>query len=175
MVHGQIEGWEAWPEGYATPNTALHVCDAELVPGTSQRDHRYRAHVARRLADADAGEHRHIKDPELKSRFERWWGTANMEALPRMKLYKLAWISWGPNSRTAPSLREFYAGIPSWCATRAIVKRRGRSSTQPSNAFWLASIRQPSREWTCQPAHREDAEIRSSILGGLYRQQLFLL
>jgi 4-hydroxyphenylacetate 3-monooxygenase len=30
-------------------------------------------------------------DAGLRDRFERWWKTPSIEALPRLNLYKLAW------------------------------------------------------------------------------------
>ena len=111
MVHGQIEAWEAWPEGYATPNrrfmyAALNWCQensAEIVD------------VLRTLlggtplqmpASIDV-----LADPALKDRFTRWWSTPSMDAVRRMKLYKLAWDLVGSEFAGRHQLYEkFYAG-----------------------------------------------------------------
>ncbi len=111
MVHGQIEGWEAWPEGYATPNRRFMYASLNWC----QEHHTEIIDILRTLlgglpmqmpASIDI-----FKDPELKSRFQRWWGTANLEALPRMKLYKLAWDLVGSEFAGRHQLYEkFYAG-----------------------------------------------------------------
>ena len=35
LVHGQIEAWEEWPDGYRHAQPPHHVCRAQLVPGAS--------------------------------------------------------------------------------------------------------------------------------------------
>src|SRR5215467_13054473 len=52
-----------------------------------------------------------VADPELKDRFERWWGTSSMPALDRLKLYKLVWDLIGSEFAGRHMLYErFYAG-----------------------------------------------------------------
>ena len=52
-----------------------------------------------------------LAEPELKDRFERWWKTPNLDALRRMKLYKLAWDLVGSEFAGRHQLYEkFYAG-----------------------------------------------------------------
>jgi 4-hydroxyphenylacetate 3-monooxygenase len=111
MVHGQIEGWEAWPEGFATPNRRFMYASLNWC----QEHHSEIIDILRTLlgglpmqmpASIDV-----LKDPELAQRFDRWWGTADMDALPRMKLYKLAWDLVGSEFAGRHQLYEkFYAG-----------------------------------------------------------------
>jgi 4-hydroxyphenylacetate 3-monooxygenase len=70
-----------------------------------------------------------LKDPELAQRFDRWWGTAGMDALPRMKLYKLAWDLVGSEFAGRHQLYEkFYAG-------NSIVVRNQSDREAPWDAF----------------------------------------
>ena len=95
MVCGQIEAWESWPVGFATPNrrfmyAALNWC---------QENHTEIIDLLRTLlggiplqmpASVDV-----VQDAALRDRFERWWSTPSIEALDRLKLYKLAWDQIG--------------------------------------------------------------------------------
>jgi 4-hydroxyphenylacetate 3-monooxygenase len=111
LVNGQIEACEPWPEGYVTPNrrmvyAALNWC---------QEHHTEIIDILRTLAGAAPLQMPAsidlVADPELKSRFERWWGTASMPALDRLKLYKLAWDLIGSEFAGRHMLYErFYAG-----------------------------------------------------------------
>lgn len=111
MVQGQVGAWEAWPEGYACPNrrymyAALNWC---------QEHHSEIIDILRTLlgglpmqmpASVDV-----LEDPALRDRFERWWATPSMDALPRLKLYKLAWDLVGSEFAGRHMLYEkFYAG-----------------------------------------------------------------
>jgi 4-hydroxyphenylacetate 3-monooxygenase len=111
MVHGQIDAWEAWPDGYATPNrrimyAALNWC---------QEHHTEIVDVLRTLlggyplvmpASIDV-----VTDAALRERFERWWKTPSIEAVERHKLYKLAWDIVGTEFAGRHMLYEkFYAG-----------------------------------------------------------------
>ena len=52
-----------------------------------------------------------LQDPALRDRFERWWKTPSIDALPRLKLYKLAWDLVGSEFAGRHQLYEkFYAG-----------------------------------------------------------------
>ena len=52
-----------------------------------------------------------LADPQLKDRFERWWGTASMPATARYKLYKPVWDLIGSEFAGRHMLYEkFYAG-----------------------------------------------------------------
>lgn len=111
LVAGQLGGWEAWPEGYATPNrrtmyAALNWC---------QEHHTEVIDILRTLcggvplqmpASIDV-----IDDPVLRDRFERWWGTPTLDANRRLRLYKLAWDLIGSEFAGRHQLYEkFYAG-----------------------------------------------------------------
>jgi 4-hydroxyphenylacetate 3-monooxygenase len=111
LVQGQIEAWEEWPQGYATPNrrimyAALNWC---------QEHHTEIIDILRTLlggyplvmpASIDV-----LKDSTLRDRFERWWKTASIEAVERHKLYKLAWDLVGSEFAGRHMLYEkFYAG-----------------------------------------------------------------
>jgi 4-hydroxyphenylacetate 3-monooxygenase len=111
LVAGQIEAWEAWPEGFATPNrrimyAALNWC---------QEHHTEIVDMLRTLlggipllmpASIDV-----MTDDALRSTFERWWKTPSIEARDRYKLYKLAWDIVGSEFAGRHMLYEkFYAG-----------------------------------------------------------------
>jgi 4-hydroxyphenylacetate 3-monooxygenase len=111
MVHGQIDAYEEWPKGYVCPNrrfmyAALNWC---------QENHTEIIDTLRTLlggtplqmpASIDV-----LTDPALRDRFSRWWRTPSMDALSRMKLYKLAWDLVGTEFAGRHQLYEkFYAG-----------------------------------------------------------------
>jgi 4-hydroxyphenylacetate 3-monooxygenase len=111
LVQGQIEAFEEWPKGYATPNrrimyAALNWC---------QEHHSEIVDMLRTLlggipllmpASIDV-----ITDEGLRDTFERWWKTPSIEAVERHKLYKLAWDIVGTEFAGRHMLYEkFYAG-----------------------------------------------------------------
>jgi 4-hydroxyphenylacetate 3-monooxygenase len=111
LVHGQIEAFEAWPDGYATPNrrimyAALNWC---------QEHHSEIVDTLRTLlggvpllmpASIDL-----MADKGLRDTFERWWKTPSIEAFDRYKLYKLAWDIVGSEFAGRHMLYEkFYSG-----------------------------------------------------------------
>jgi len=111
LVAGQIEAWEEWPPGYATPNrrimyAALNWC---------QEHHSEIVDMLRTLlggipllmpASIDV-----MTDAPLRDTFERWWKTPSIEAVDRHKLYKLAWDIVGSEFAGRHMLYEkFYAG-----------------------------------------------------------------
>lgn len=111
MVRGQIESWEAWPDGYACFNrrymyAALNWC---------QEHHSEIIDVLRTLAGGVALQMPAsvdvLEQPELRRRFEQWWGTPTISALERMKLIKLVWDLIGSEFAGRHMLYEkFYAG-----------------------------------------------------------------
>jgi 4-hydroxyphenylacetate 3-monooxygenase len=111
MVNGQIEASEPWPEGYVTPNrrmvyAALNWC---------QEHHTEIVDILRNLAGAAPMQMPAsidvLTDPELKDRFERWWSTPALDAVERLKLYKLVWDLIGSEFAGRHMLYEkFYAG-----------------------------------------------------------------
>jgi 4-hydroxyphenylacetate 3-monooxygenase len=111
LVLGQIEAFENWPQGYATPNrrimyAALNWC---------QEHHSEIVDLLRTLlggipllmpASIEV-----MSDAGLRDTFERWWKTPSIEAVDRHKLYKLAWDIVGSEFAGRHMLYEkFYAG-----------------------------------------------------------------
>jgi 4-hydroxyphenylacetate 3-monooxygenase len=154
MVHGQIDAWEAWPEGYATPNrrimyAALNWC---------QEHHTEIVDILRTLlggyplvmpASIDV-----VTDAALRDRFERWWKTPSIEAIERHKLYKLAWDIVGTEFAGRHMLYEkFYAGS-------SIVVRNQSDREAPWESFHatvdrlLSSIEVPGPIEVPSPAGR---------------------
>ncbi len=111
MVHGQIDAYEEWPKGYACPNrrymyAALNWCQESYSPIIDTLRTLLGGTPLQMPASIDI-----LADPSLKDRFERWWRTPSMEALSRMKLYKLAWDLVGTEFAGRHQLYEkFYAG-----------------------------------------------------------------
>jgi 4-hydroxyphenylacetate 3-monooxygenase len=111
FVHGQIDAFESWPDDYATPNrrmmyAALNWC---------QEHH---SEVIDTLCTLMGGvplqmpaSSNIVDDAELKELFERWWSTPALDAMDRMKLYKLGWDLTGSEFAGRHTLYEkFYAG-----------------------------------------------------------------
>jgi 4-hydroxyphenylacetate 3-monooxygenase len=111
LVHGQIEAWEAWPEGYATPNrrimyAALNWCQEHHTGIVDTLRTLLGGYPMVMPASIDV-----MEDDRLRDRFERWWRTASIEAIERHKLYKLAWDIVGSEFAGRHMLYEkFYAG-----------------------------------------------------------------
>jgi len=111
LVNGQIEAYEPWPDGYATPNRRIMYATLNWC----QEHHTEIIDALRTLAGAAPLQMPAsidlVADPELKDRFERWWGTSSMPALDRLKLYKLVWDLIGSEFAGRHMLYErFYAG-----------------------------------------------------------------
>jgi len=111
LVHGQVEAWEAWPEGFATPNrrimyAALNWCQENYTGIIDTLRTLLGGYPLVMPASIDV-----IEDDALCDRFERWWKTASIEAVERHKLYKLAWDLTGSEFAGRHMLYEkFYAG-----------------------------------------------------------------
>ncbi len=111
MVNGQLEAWESWPDGYATPNrrymyAALNWCQEHHSEIIDSLRTLLGGIPLQMPASVDV-----LSDSDLRSRFERWWATPAMAALPRIKLYKLAWDLVGSEFAGRHMLYEkFYAG-----------------------------------------------------------------
>jgi len=129
LVQGQVEAWEEWPQGYATPNrrimyAALNWC---------QEHHSEIVDMLRTLlggipllmpASIDV-----LDDPILRNTFERWWKTPSIAATERHKLYKLAWDLVGSEFAGRHMLYEkFYAG-------NSLVVRNQSDREAPWEAF----------------------------------------
>ena len=111
LVHGQIEAWEEWPKGFATPNrrimyAALNWCQEHHTEIIDTLRTLLGAYPMVMPASIDV-----MSDKGLRDRFERWWKTASIEAPDRHKLYKLAWDLVGSEFAGRHMLYEkFYAG-----------------------------------------------------------------
>ncbi len=111
LVHGQIDAWENWPEGFATPNRRIMYAGLNWC----QEHHTEIVDILRTLlggyplvmpASIDV-----LTDQAMRDTFERWWKTPSVEAADRHKLYKLAWDIVGTEFAGRHMLYEkFYAG-----------------------------------------------------------------
>jgi 4-hydroxyphenylacetate 3-monooxygenase len=111
LVAGQIEAWEAWPEGFATPNrrimyAALNWCQEHHTEIVDMLRTLLGGYPLVMPASLDV-----MTDEALRDTFERWWKTPSIEAVDRHKLYKLAWDIVGSEFAGRHMLYEkFYAG-----------------------------------------------------------------
>jgi 4-hydroxyphenylacetate 3-monooxygenase len=143
LVAGQIEAFESWPEGFATPNRRIMYAGLNWC----QEHHTEIVDILRTLlggypmvmpASIDV-----MTDKALRDTFERWWKTPTIEAAERHKLYKLAWDIVGTEFAGRHMLYEkFYAGS-------SIVVRNQSDREAPWQSFHdvvdglLASIEVP--------------------------------
>jgi len=111
VIAGQIQDAERWPDGFLTFNrrymyaalnwcteghSALIDCLRELCGGG----------VFQMPADISV-----MNDPALRERFETYWQTPQMDAVTRMKLFKLAWDLVGSEfAGRHQQYEKFYAG-----------------------------------------------------------------
>ncbi len=111
MIAGQIEAAEEWPEGHVTFNrrmmyAALNWCT---------ESHSGIIDIVRELCGggifqmpADVSV---MHDDELRRQFENYWQTPQMDALARMKLFRLAWDLVGSEfAGRHQQYEKFYAG-----------------------------------------------------------------
>ena len=129
LVNGQIEAYEQWPQDYATPNRRIMYATLNWC----QEHHSEIIDALRTLAGAAPLQMPAsidlLANPELKDRFERWFGTPSMPALDRLKLYKLAWDLIGSEFAGRHMLYErFYAG-------NSIIVRNQSDREAPWDAF----------------------------------------
>jgi 4-hydroxyphenylacetate 3-monooxygenase len=111
MVAGQIEAAENWPEGYATFNrrmmyAALNFCT---------ENHSQLIDIVRELCGGGVfqmpADVTVMQDDELRQKFESFWQTPQMDALARMKLFRLAWDLVGSEfAGRHQQYEKFYAG-----------------------------------------------------------------
>jgi 4-hydroxyphenylacetate 3-monooxygenase len=111
MIDGQIEAWEAWPEGWATFNRRYMY--AALNWGTEM--YGQLVDILRELsgggvfqmpASVDV-----MHEPQLRGLFEAYWQTPQLKALDRMKLFKLVWDLVGSEfAGRHLQYEKFYAG-----------------------------------------------------------------
>src|SRR3954464_3567128 len=129
LVHGQLEAWEEWPQGYATPNRRIMYAALNW----SQEHHSEIVDTLRTLlggnpllmpASIDV-----LADASLGATFERWWKTPSIAAAERHKLYKLACDLVGSEFAGRHMLYEkFYAG-------NSLVVRNQSDREAPWEAF----------------------------------------
>lgn len=91
LVSGQIQGAETWPEGYLGYNrrimyATLGWCAESYSSLIDTLRELCGGGVFQIPADISV-----MKNPELAETFETYWFTPQMAAVPRMKLFKLAW------------------------------------------------------------------------------------
>jgi 4-hydroxyphenylacetate 3-monooxygenase len=111
MIHGQIEEWEAWPEGFATFNRRYMY--AALNWGTEMYSELI--DILRQLSGGGVFQMPAsvsvMHDPTLARLFETYWQTPQLPALDRVKLFKLAWELVGSEfAGRHQQYEKFYAG-----------------------------------------------------------------
>jgi 4-hydroxyphenylacetate 3-monooxygenase len=111
MINGQIEAFEEWPEGFASPNrrymyATLNWCQEHHTEIVDMLRTFLGGYPLLMPAGLDV-----MEDAVLRDRFERWWATPATPAVQRYKLYKLAWDLTGSEFAGRHMLYEkFYAG-----------------------------------------------------------------
>jgi 4-hydroxyphenylacetate 3-monooxygenase len=111
MIHGQIEAWEAWPEGFATFNRRTMY--AALNWGTEM--YSPLVEILRELSGGGVFQMPAsvsvMHDPVLRERFETYWQTPQLPAVGRLKLFKLVWDLVGSEfAGRHLQYEKFYAG-----------------------------------------------------------------
>jgi 4-hydroxyphenylacetate 3-monooxygenase len=113
MIMGQIQGAEAWPDGYVTFNrrfmyAALHWCTENYSSIIDTIRELCGGSVFQMPADVSI-----FSDPALRKTFESYWTTPQSSAADRMKLFKLAWEVVGSEfAGRHLQYEKFYAGAP---------------------------------------------------------------
>ena len=111
MVHGQIEAYESWPEGYVCFNrrmmyAALEWCTQNYSAFIDKLRELCGGGVFQMPADISV-----VDDAELARRFDAYFQTPQAGALERMKLFKLAWDLVGSEfAGRHLQYEKFYAG-----------------------------------------------------------------
>jgi 4-hydroxyphenylacetate 3-monooxygenase len=111
MIHGQIEAWEAWPDGFATFNRRAMY--AALNWGTEMYSEL--VDILRQLSGGGVFQMPAsvtvMHDPALARLFATYWQTPQLSALDRVKLFKLAWELVGSEfAGRHQQYEKFYAG-----------------------------------------------------------------
>ena len=111
MIHGQIEAWENWPEGWACVNrryvyAALNWCTEMYGPLVDILRELSGGGVFQMPASVTV-----MNDPHLRRLFETYWQTPQLAALDRVKLFKLVWDLVGSEfAGRHLQYEKFYAG-----------------------------------------------------------------
>jgi 4-hydroxyphenylacetate 3-monooxygenase len=111
MVAGQIEAAEDWPEGYATFNRRMMYAALNW----STENHSQIIDIVRELCGGGVfqmpADVTVMHDDKLRQKFESFWQTPQMDALARMKLFRLAWDLVGSEfAGRHQQYEKFYAG-----------------------------------------------------------------
>jgi len=147
LVHGQIDAFERWPEGYVIPNrrmmyAALNWCQEHHTDIIDMLRTLMGGVPLQMPADSTV-----LDNPALKDVFDRWWGTPAISANERMKLYKLGWDITGSEFAGRHQLYEkFYAGHSAlvrascdreapWADFHATVDRALKTASDDSHAM----------------------------------------
>jgi 4-hydroxyphenylacetate 3-monooxygenase len=113
MVHGQIEAYERWPEGYACFNrrmmySALEWCTQNYSGFVDKLRELCGGGVFQMPADISV-----LQDAGLAQQFKAFFQTPQSSAIDRMKLFKLAWELVGSEfAGRHMQYEKFYAGAP---------------------------------------------------------------
>jgi len=111
MVNGQINAFESWPEGYATFNrrmmyAALEWCTQNYASFVDTLRELCGGGVFQMPADITV-----MHDPKLAKQFTTFFQTPQVDAVRRMKLFKLAWDMVGSEfAGRHLQYEKFYAG-----------------------------------------------------------------
>ncbi|HUB97788.1 MAG TPA: 4-hydroxyphenylacetate 3-hydroxylase N-terminal domain-containing protein [Stellaceae bacterium] len=111
MIHGQIEAYESWPNGYVSFNrrymyAALNWCTEMHAPLIDMLRELSGGGVFQMPASIDV-----MHDPHLRGLFETYWQTPQLAAVDRVKLYKLVWDLVGSEfAGRHLQYEKFYAG-----------------------------------------------------------------
>ena len=111
MIYGQIEAAESWPENHMTFNrrimyAALNWCTENYTSIIDELRTLCGGGVFQMPASINV-----IKNKKLKKEFETYFQTPQMDAIARMKLFKLAWDVVGSEfAGRQQQYEKFYAG-----------------------------------------------------------------
>jgi 4-hydroxyphenylacetate 3-monooxygenase len=111
LVHGQINAFESWPQGYACFNrrimyAGLDWCTQNYSKFIDELRELCGGAVFQMPADISV-----MDDPALAAQFTTYWQTPQADAVTRMKLFKLAWDLVGSEfAGRHQQYEKFYAG-----------------------------------------------------------------
>lgn len=111
IIAGQIEAAESWPEGYCTVNrrmvyAGLNWCTENHSMLIDTLRELCGGNVFQLPADVSV-----MFDDTLREQFEAFWKTPQVEAVERMKLFRLAWDLVGSEfAGRHQQYEKFYAG-----------------------------------------------------------------
>ncbi|MGE0703470.1 MAG: 4-hydroxyphenylacetate 3-hydroxylase family protein [Vicinamibacterales bacterium] len=111
MVHGQIQDCEDWPGGWVAYNRRYVYATISWCID----NHSAIIDTLRELCGAGIfqmpGSTSVLEDAALKARFEAYWGSPQMDAVARLKLFNLAWDLIGSDfAGRHQSYEKFYLG-----------------------------------------------------------------